>query len=555
MEISLKSAIIELSIIVELSPIEKILRQMAINYAADINGSDFLSFISKPDSLTRIIAEYYAIVPKNEEEEDSVSAQNAKKCKKERGMHLTRYLNRRIKLRNDGIVLDASFVDGYDFERKYICIKSLQEDDCDKFWQAVSNYKVQIIVVMSRLSDKKCYQYWSPKEGCVKVSDKFRIKTLEINIKPHFNLTLLSLTDKFGREQKISHYQYTAWPGDNFSHNPDAFIDFYCSVKDMCLQLERQTADKKIPPIIVQCLDGIVSTKDFLKRRTQPNCFKLIRDEYYSIMSRPMDKAITSFMKPENELKNRYSDIPCWEHSRVVLDTKEGSNYIHANWIDGFEEPKKFIATQGPLANTAADFWRLVWQQCCYVIVMLTPTKVSGGEKCYQYWCVRENGSLDIDDFRIKTLKVTARNNYVRTLIEVTDKSLKTSRKLSHFQCSNWFEFNTPSDLPWFVHFTNMIDRVRRVYMELLEPKDPLLCPIVVHCSAGVGRTGTFCAVDICLNQVVKTSEICIPNVVFNVREQRYAGVMSFKQYSFIYEVLHYFLSVQKNVDKPSFIK
>ncbi|CAH2106022.1 unnamed protein product [Euphydryas editha] len=236
---------------------------MAINSAVDINGSDFLSFINKPDSLTRIIAEYYAIVPKHEEEGNSASAQNEIKCKKERGMHLTRYLNRRIKLRNDGTIRDASFVDGYELERKYICMKSLQEDDCDKFWQAVSNYKVQIIVLMSGLSDKKCYQYWSPKEGCVIVSDKFRIKTLKISIKPHFNLTLLSLTDKFGRVQKISHYQYTAWPRDNFSHNPDAFIDFYCNVKDMCLQLERQTADKKIAPIIVQSLDRIGSSAVF----------------------------------------------------------------------------------------------------------------------------------------------------------------------------------------------------------------------------------------------------------------------------------------------------
>ncbi|XP_044582813.1 tyrosine-protein phosphatase non-receptor type 9-like [Cotesia glomerata] len=297
-----------------------------------------------------------------------------------------------------------------------------------------------------------------------------------------------------------------------------------------------------------------VSAKDFLKRRTQLNCFKLIRDEYYSIVTRPIDRTITSFMKPENEPKNRYLDIPCWEHSRVVLDTKGRSDYIHANWIDGFEEPKKFIATQDPLANTTADFWRLVWQQNCYVIVMLTPTKVSSGEKCYQYWCPRENGSLDMDEFRIKTLKVTARADYVRTLIEITNKSLKTSRKLSHFQCRNWFEYNTSSDLQWFVQFINMIDRVRRVYMGLFEPKDALLCPVVVHCSAGIGRTGTFCAVDICLNQLVKTAKICVPKVVFNVREHRYAGVMSFKQYSFIYEVLHYFLSVQKNVDKPSFI-
>ncbi|CAG5075837.1 Similar to cc_ptp.z_17.3 [Cotesia congregata] len=270
---------------------------MAVNSAVDINGNDFLSFINKPDLLTRIIKEYYALVPKHKEEGNSASAQNENKCKKELGMHLTRYLNRRIKLRNDGRVLDASFVDGYDFERKYICIKRLQEDACDKFWQAVSNYKVQIIVLISRLSDKKCYQYWSSKEGCVKVSDKFRIKTLKIIIKPHFNLTLLSLTDKFGQEQKISHYQYTAWPGDNFSHKPDAFIDFYCNVKDMCLQLERQTADKKIAPIIVQCLDGIGSSAVFCvfdicatqfdKTGTLslPSVLKKVRQQKYGFMN------------------------------------------------------------------------------------------------------------------------------------------------------------------------------------------------------------------------------------------------------------------------------
>nr|CCQ19296.1 PTP-ZETA [Cotesia sesamiae Kitale bracovirus] len=270
---------------------------MATNYAVDINGSDFLSLINKPDSLPRIIAEYHAIVSKHEEEEDSATALNAKNCKKERGMHFMRYLNRLIKLRNDKTVLDASFVDGYDFERKYICIKSLQENDCDKFWQAVSNYKVQIIVLMSQLSDKKCYQYWSPKEGCVKVSDKFRIKTLKISITPHFNLTLLSLTDKFGREQKISHYQYTAWPRDKFSHNPNAFIDFYCSIKDMCLQLERETADKKIPPIIVQCLDGIGSSAVFCvfdicvaqfdktETLSLPSVLKKIRQQKYGFMN------------------------------------------------------------------------------------------------------------------------------------------------------------------------------------------------------------------------------------------------------------------------------
>nr|ACE75215.1 protein tyrosine phosphatase [Glyptapanteles flavicoxis] len=235
---------------------------MAINYAVDINGSDFLHFMNKPDSLTSIIAEYYSIVPKQEEEQNSTSAQNENKCKNENGVQLVRSLHRRVKLSNKEIITDASFVDGYDFERKYICIKNLRENDCEKFWRAVWNHKVQIIVLISRSSDKN-YQYWSPKEGYIMVGDKFKIKTLKISINPHYNLTLLSLTDQADREQKISHYRYTAWPSDDFSHQPDAIIDFVCHVNDMWLQSGRQTADKKMAPIIVQCLDGIGSSAVF----------------------------------------------------------------------------------------------------------------------------------------------------------------------------------------------------------------------------------------------------------------------------------------------------
>nr|ACE75221.1 protein tyrosine phosphatase [Glyptapanteles flavicoxis] len=235
---------------------------MTINYAVNINGRDFLQFMNKPDSLTSIIAEYYSLVPEREEEQNSLSAQNVIESIKGRGMQLVCYLNRCVKLRNKETILNASFIDGYQFHRKYMCIKSLQDNDCDKFWRAVWNHKVQIIVLISRSSDKN-YQYWSPKEGCVMVGDKFKIKTLKISINPHYNLTLLVLTDQYGRVQKISHYQYTAWPSDNFSHQPDALIDFFCNVNDMWLQLERQTIDKKIAPIIVQCLDGISSSAVF----------------------------------------------------------------------------------------------------------------------------------------------------------------------------------------------------------------------------------------------------------------------------------------------------
>nr|ACE75315.1 protein tyrosine phosphatase [Glyptapanteles indiensis] len=235
---------------------------MAINYAVNINGRDFLHFMDKPGSLSSIIAEYYSFVPKQEEEQNSLSAQNVIEGIKGRGMQLVRYLRSCVKLRNEETILEASFIDGYQFYRKYMCIKSVQDNDCEKFWRAVWNHKVQIIVMISQ-SSVPSYQYWFPKEGCVIVGDKFKVKTLKISIKPHYNLTLLALTDQSSRVQKISHYQYTAWPQDSFSHQPDALIDFFCNVNDMWLQLGRQTTDKKMAPIIVQCLDGIGSSAVF----------------------------------------------------------------------------------------------------------------------------------------------------------------------------------------------------------------------------------------------------------------------------------------------------
>ncbi len=291
-------------------------------------------------------------------------------------------------------------------------------------------------------------------------------------------------------------------------------------------------------------------TLDSGKRRTKlKSSSRAIQNEYYSIRSQRFNKPYASFLKPENQAKNRNLQLLCWDHSRVVLDAKNGeSDFIHANWIDGFEEPKKFIATQGPLANTTADFWKVIWQQHCHVIVMLTPTFVNGEEKCHQYWCPIENGSLVADGYEIETLKVTTRTNYITTLIRITNKFMKESRELTHFQCKNLIKYNSSSDFSWFVDFIERINTVRRAYMELsLESEKMSPCPIVVHCSSGVCSTGIFCAVDICLNQVKKTSQVSIFKAVSRIREQRYASVSSLKQYMIIYQVVGPFLKAQKN--------
>nr|AOH69077.1 hypothetical protein A6F54_1 [Microplitis mediator bracovirus] len=295
------------------------------------------------------------------------------------------------------------------------------------------------------------------------------------------------------------------------------------------------------------------NSNQFLKRKTKPNYSVLIKEEFHDIVLQNVHKTIDNFKKSENEAKNRYLDIPCWDHSRVVIESKNGEpDYIHANWINGFEEKKKFIAMQGPMKNTVADFWKVVWQQHSHVIVMLTKSKEGGNEKCHQYWCPHENNLLVTEQYTIETLRITTRPNYIRTFLEMTDKTTQRTRKITHFQCIHWPEHSTPSDLAWFVDFIKMTNRVRKAYMKISsEDLEDSSSPIIVHCNSGIGRTGTFCAADICLNQLVKTSRISIPETVRTVREQRHSGIISLRHYMFIHRVLEYFLTaVQNNFHK-----
>ncbi|XP_061728680.1 tyrosine-protein phosphatase non-receptor type 9-like [Cydia pomonella] len=265
-------------------------------FVLPMNGNDFLLFMSKRNSLTSVIAEYHSIVPMRKEKLLKTSIQDENESENEGDIQFERHLYRWVKLKSKETVFGATFVDGYEIERKYICTKSRQ-DVYGNFWEIVWKYKVQVIVMMDQFSDKESNQNLFPDEGCVTVCDKFKIKTLEIRVKPHYKLTLLSLTDQSGNEHKISHCQYTAWPRDNFSHQLDAFIDFYWNVRDLCLQLEKQ-ADKKTAPMILQCLDGHSSSAVFCVfdicvaefEKTGTLCvssvLKKVRQQKYGFMNR-----------------------------------------------------------------------------------------------------------------------------------------------------------------------------------------------------------------------------------------------------------------------------
>ncbi|KAH0545782.1 hypothetical protein KQX54_003024 [Cotesia glomerata] len=163
------------------------------------------------------------------------------------------------------VIPGASFIDGYETKRKFICTEYPREKDCDLFWQTVWDNKVKIIVLTCKLTDK-CYQYWSPKEGYVLATKNFKITTSSIKIDSHYTLTSLTLiTSELKPKQKrmIFHYQYTAWPRDKFPHQPDAFINFYHFVNSTYVKLKSRATEKKFPPILVHCLDGVGSSSVF----------------------------------------------------------------------------------------------------------------------------------------------------------------------------------------------------------------------------------------------------------------------------------------------------
>ncbi|XP_061729064.1 tyrosine-protein phosphatase non-receptor type 1-like [Cydia pomonella] len=188
----------------------------------------------------------------------------------------------------------------------------------------------------------------------------------------------------------------------------------------------------------------------------------------------------------------------------------------------------------------------MVWEQNSRIIVMLTKLQENGKEKCAQYWTAfgSKQNIFVTNEFSIKTLKETKNNSgYTRSLFEVFNSTTEESRLILHYQYVDWPEYGAPTNTK---SFTNLIWDVNDQYRSTLINEVNRLTPgpIIVHCSAGVGRTGTFCAIDSCIYQLAKTKEVSVPKIVMQIREQRCLSVIAVEQYVFIYTVLHEFLQL-----------
>ncbi|XP_013859792.1 receptor-type tyrosine-protein phosphatase delta isoform X19 [Austrofundulus limnaeus] len=231
---------------------------------------------------------------------------------------------------------------------------------------------------------------------------------------------------------------------------------------------------------------------------------------------------------PCNKFKNRLVNIMPYESTRVCLQPirgVEGSDYINASFIDGYRQQKAYIATQGPLAETTEDFWRMLWEHNSTIVVMLTKLREMGREKCHQYWPAERSARYQY--FVVDPMAEYNMPQYILREFKVTDARDGQSRTVRQFQFTDWPEQGVPKSGEGFIDFIGQVHKTKEQFGQ-----DG---PITVHCSAGVGRTGVFITLSIVLERMRYEGVVDIFQTVKMLRTQRPAMVQTEDQYQFCY--------------------
>ncbi|KAK1164395.1 receptor-type tyrosine-protein phosphatase epsilon-like isoform X1 [Acipenser oxyrinchus oxyrinchus] len=315
-----------------------------------------------------------------------------------------------------------------------------------------------------------------------------------------------------------------------------------CSQEQQTVMLltRSPSASKKYFPIPVDCLE-----EEYRIRSADDG--KLFREEFNSLPNGYTQGTCEEANREDNKEKNRYPNILPYDHSRVILKQIDGnpcSDYINASYIDGYKEKNRFIAAQGPKQETIADFWRMIWEQKSATIVMLTNLKERKEDKCDQYWpdqgCwTYGNVRVAVEDFTI-LVDYTIRKFCVQYQ---TSEGSKAPRLITQLHFTSWPDFGVPFTPIGMLKFLKKVKTVNPSFAG----------PIVVHCSAGVGRTGTFIVIDAMIDMMHAEQKVDVFALVSRIREQRSQLVQTDMQYSFIYQaLLEYYLYGDTELDVSS---
>ncbi|XP_076581944.1 receptor-type tyrosine-protein phosphatase C [Chaetodon auriga] len=236
--------------------------------------------------------------------------------------------------------------------------------------------------------------------------------------------------------------------------------------------------------------------------------------------------------KPYNVPKNRYVDILPYDYNRVQLTSgngEAGCDYINASFIDGYKESKKYIAAQGPKDETVGDFWRMVWEQQSSIIVMVTRCEEGNRLKCAQYWPSPDRETEIFQEFIVKLNSENHCPDYtIRHLILTNKREKNSEREVTHIQFMSWPDHGVPGDPHLLLKLRRRVNAFKNFFSG----------PIVVHCSAGVGRTGTYIGIDAMMEGLEAEGRVDIYGYVVRLRRQRCLMVQVEAQYILIHQAL-----------------
>ncbi|TFJ99362.1 serine protease 27-like [Platysternon megacephalum] len=491
----------------------------------------------------------------------------------------------------DSDYINASFINGYQEKNKFIAAQGPKEETVNDFWRMIWEQNTATIVMVTNLKERKegCWTY-----GNIRVSVEDVTVLVDYTVRKFCIQQVGDVTNK-KPQRLVTQFHFTSWPDFGVPFTPIGMLKFLKKVKTCNPQYAGA--------IVVHCSAGVgrtgtfmvidamldmmhaerkVDVYGFVSRIRAQRCQMVQTDMQYVFIYQALlehylygdtELEVTSlethlqkiynkvpgtssngleeeFKKltsikiqndkmrtgnlPANMKKNRVLQIIPYEFNRVIIPVKRGeenTDYVNASFIDGYRQKDSYIASQGPLQHTIEDFWRMIWEWKSCSIVMLTELEERGQEKCAQYW--PSDGSVSYGDITMELKKEEECESYTVRDLLVTNTRENKSRQIRQFHFHGWPEVGIPSD------GKGMINIIAAVQKQQQQSGNH---PITVHCSAGAGRTGTFCALSTVLERVKAEGILDVFQTVKSLRLQRPHMVQTLEQYEFCYKVVQEYI-------------
>ncbi|NXA51643.1 PTPRJ phosphatase, partial [Nothocercus julius] len=300
---------------------------------------------------------------------------------------------------------------------------------------------------------------------------------------------------------------------------------------------DRRNTEMSFSPIKSKLIKVENFESYFKKQQADSNCG--FAEEYEELRPAGVHQPKFAAELAENRGKNRYNNVLPYDISRVKLSAQSHTtdDYINANYMPGYTSKKAFIAAQGPLSNTIDDFWRMVWEKNIYSIVMLTKCVEQARTKCEQYWPDKQ--SMSYGDIIVTMVSEIVLPEWTVRDFTVENTNVSEIHTVRQFHFTSWPDHGVPETTDLLINFRHLVQEYNS--------QNPIDSPVLVHCSAGVGRTGTFIAIDRLIQQMEMENTVDVYGVVYDLRMHRPLMVQTEDQYVFLNQCVMDIIRSQKD--------